>query len=69
VRDGLQHALAEISAFVAVAQLERLALPSRRAGWHHRASGHATLERDLDLYRRITTRIEDLAAVHFRDLH
>ena len=64
VGDRLQHALAEITLLIAVAQLERLAHARRCARRHCRASDCAPVERDVDFDCRIASRIENFAAVH-----
>ncbi len=69
VADRLRHALAEIAALVAVAQLERLALAGRRAGRHRRAPERAAVERDLHFDRGVAPRIENLSAVYGLYLH
>ena len=63
------HALAEIAALVAVAQLERLALTGGRARGHCRAAERAAVERDVDFDRGIAARVENLAADDALDLH
>ena len=60
--DRLEHALAEIAALVAVAQLDRLVRAGRGAGRHGGAAHRAVLQHDIDLDRRIAAAVEDLAA-------
>ena len=62
LRDRVQDALAAVAPFVAVAQFDRLVRPGRCAGGNRRTSGRAADERDFDFQRRISARIEDLAA-------
>ena len=59
-RDGLQHALAEVAALVAVAQLHRLALARRGARRHGGAAHGAALEDHLDLDGGVAAAVEDL---------
>ena len=61
VRDGGQHALAQIRARVSVAELDRLVLAGRRAGRHERPTQRAGVEHDVHLDRRIPARVEELA--------
>ena len=58
---GLQHALAQVAALVAVAQLHRLALAGRGARRHGGAAHRAAFEHDLDLDGRVAAAVEDLA--------
>jgi hypothetical protein len=67
VADGLQDALASVDGGVAVAQLDRLELPGRRAGGNGGAAGGAGLERDLDLDGGVPARVQDLAGVDIGD--
>ena len=68
VGHGVQHALAEVGALVAVAQLGRLELAGRRAGRHRRASRDAGAQCELDLDRRVAPRVQDLARMDLLDL-
>ena len=61
VADRVEHALAA-EAVAAVAQLDRLELPRRRAGRDDGAAARPAVEDDLDLDRRVAARVEDLAA-------
>ena len=63
VGDGVEHALAA-EALVAVAQLERLVLPGRRAARHTGPPERTVVEPDVDLDGGVAARIEDLARVH-----
>ena len=65
VRDRLRDALAAVRV-AAVAQLDGLELPRRRAGRHRGAAEGARLERDVDLDGRVAARVEDLAGVDRR---
>src|SRR5207247_1283452 len=67
VRHRAQHALAEVHAGIAVAQLDGLPLTGRGARGHGRPPGRAGVEPDVDLHGRIAARIEDLARVDTRD--
>ena len=69
VRDGPEHALAEVDTGVAVSQLDRLELPGRGARGHRSAADHARVERDLDLDGRVSPRVENLPRVNVSDLH
>ena len=59
---GLGHALAEVAALVAVAQLDRLVRAGRGARRHRRAALRAVLEHHVHLDRRVAAAIQDLAA-------
>jgi hypothetical protein len=61
VVDGLQHALAEVAALVAVAQLERLVLTRGRARGNGRAAHGAIRQADLHLERGVAPRVQDLS--------
>ena len=67
VAHGVQGALAAVDRLVAVAQLDRLELPGRRARRHGRATGRAGLEHDLHLDRRVAAGVEDLPGMHAGD--
>ena len=58
--DGLLHALAEV-AVAAVAQLDGLELPGRRAARHGRTAEGTVVEQHLDLDGGVAARVEDLA--------
>ena len=60
VAHRLEHALAAVRTRVAVAQLDGLELPRRRARRHGRAADRARLELDVDLDGRVAARVEDL---------
>ena len=53
ILNRLRHALAKPTALVAIAQLDRLVLASRRARRNRRASGRPVLENDLGFECRI----------------
>jgi hypothetical protein len=57
--DGLQDALAAITALVAVAQLDRLMLAGRGAGRHRRAARCAAFQLDIDLDGRVAARVQN----------
>src|SRR5690606_5473402 len=61
VVDRVRDALAP-EAVTAVAQLDRLELPGRRARGHDRTADRAALEHHLDLDRGVATGVENLAA-------
>ena len=67
VGDRLPDALAAVPPRIAVTQLQRLALAGGRARRDRRPSGPA-LDAHVDFDRRIAARIQNLAAVHARDL-
>ena len=60
--DGLLHALAEIAALVAVAQLDRLMRAGGRARRHRRAADRTVFENDIDLDRGVAAAVQDFAA-------
>ena len=68
VLDGLQDALAQVAALVAVAQLARLKGASRSARRHHRAAEAAVLEHDLDLDGGIAAAVENLTTVDVQNI-
>ncbi len=66
--DCLQHALAQITALVAITQFQRF---TRTGGGTGRSAGTgalATLQHDLGLYGRVTTGIEHLKGADFDDI-
>ena len=67
-RDGLQNALAAVTALVAVPQLVRLEGSGRRAGRHGRTLDDAVVQQHLHLDGRVSTRVEDLAGAYSLDL-
>ncbi len=66
--DGLQHAFAQVSVFVAVTKLVRLECTGRCAGRHCGTADRAIFEQDLDLNGRVPTRIQNLASAYSLDL-
>ena len=62
VLDRLEHALAEVAALVAVAQLDRLACPGGSARRHGRPAHDPGLEQHVAFDGGIAARVEDLAA-------
>lgn len=62
VLDSAQHALAEIAALVAVAQLDGFAGAGGRARRHGRAAHGAGLQQHVTFDGRVAARIQDLAA-------
>jgi hypothetical protein len=68
VGHGLEHALAEITGRVAVAQLEGLVGAGRGAGRDAGPAPGAVGQRDLDLDGRIAAGIEDLAGMDVLDI-
>ncbi|MDQ1137151.1 hypothetical protein QE410_001950 [Microbacterium sp. SORGH_AS 1204] len=65
--DGLQHALAAVTALVAVAQLVGLERAGGRAGGDGRPLDDSVVEEHLHLDGRVTARIQDLARVDSLD--
>ena len=63
---GLLHALAAV-ALAAVAQLDGLVLPGRRAGRHRRTGKCSVDQSYLDLDGRVASGIEDLAGPDLLD--
>jgi len=61
VGDGLTDAFAEVTAFVAVAQLERLVFAGARAAGDGGAANGAVLEGHVSLDSGVATRVEDFA--------
>ncbi len=64
VSDRFQHALAQIAALVAVAQLQRLAAAGGGARRHRRAALGAGGQDDVHLHCRITAGIQNLTALN-----
>jgi hypothetical protein len=60
--DRLGHALAEIAALIAVAQLDRLMLAGGGAGGYRGAALGAVFQLDIDLDGRIAATVEDFTA-------
>ena len=65
--DGLLDALAAEPQRVAVAQLDRLVLAGRRPGGHRGPGQRPVVQGDLDLDRRVPSRVEDLAGADLLD--
>src|SRR3546814_20867378 len=61
--DRLQDSLAEIARLVAVAHLDRFMRARGRARGHRRAAEAAVFQQDIDLDRRISSTVENLAAM------
>ena len=68
VRDGIEHALAQVAVLVAVAQLNGLELAGRRTGGNDGAAKRPVLERYLHLDGRVCAGIQHLACVYVLDL-
>ena len=68
VGDGLPDALAEVAAFVAVAQLERLVFAGARAAGHGGTAEGAVLEDHVSLDSGVAARVEDFAGQDAFDL-
>jgi hypothetical protein len=66
VLDRAAHPL-PTEGLLAVAELDRLELPGRRAGRHGRPAEGPGLETDVDLDGRVAARVEDLAGVDVGD--
>src|SRR5262249_46583224 len=64
---GVEDALAEEAALVAVAQLEGLARAGGRAGRHRRAAERAGVEEAIHFDGRIAARIENFTGVDLGD--
>ena len=62
--DGLADALAEVATLVAVASLGRLEGPGGGARRDGGTGERAVVETDLDLDRRVATRVQDLAGAN-----
>ena len=69
VVNSLEHALPAIAALIAITQLQRLVLARAGAGRHGGAAHRAVLQLDIDLQRRVASRVEDLPGVYGADLH
>ncbi|MNS75658.1 hypothetical protein D3C72_1091850 [compost metagenome] len=67
VLDGLQHALAEIAALVAVAQLDGLARTGRSARGHGRTAHGARFEQHVALDGGVASAVENFAADDVND--
>src|SRR3546814_4672941 len=61
--DRLQDSLAEIARLVAVAHLDRFMRARGRARGHRRAAEAAVFQQDIDLDRRISSTVENLATM------
>src|SRR3970282_1624345 len=68
VRDRPSHALAEIPALVAIAQLQRFTLAGRGAR-RHRGAAERLAGPQVDFNRGVAARVENLAAVNAGDVH
>src|SRR5688572_14980391 len=68
VGDGLSHALAEIAALVAIAQLQRFTL-ARRGARRYRGTAQRLAGPQVDFNRGVAARVENLAAVNAGDVH
>src|SRR6185295_17272171 len=66
VRHGVPHALAQVARLVTVAELERLALAGGGARGD-RGAPQLRAGADVDFYRGIAARVENLAPVNTRD--
>ena len=69
VLHGVQHALAQIAALVAVTKLEGLVLARRRAARYGCTAECARYGTNFDLDGRIASRVEDLSCVNLYNLH
>ena len=67
VGDRLEHALAEISGFVAVAEFQGFVFAGGSAGRNGGAAERARLEKHVGFNGGIAARIEDLAGVNASD--
>ena len=63
VIDGGLDALAQVTAFVAIAQLDGFESPGRSAGRNDRAGEGAVVQRDLNFDGRVAAGIKNLATV------
>ena len=68
VLHGAGHALAEVTALVAVTQLAGLVHAGGGAGGDGRAADGAVVEGDFDLYGRVAAAVKDLAGLDVNDL-
>ena len=68
VLDGLAHALAQVTALVAVAQLAGLVDAGGSAGGNSRAAHSAVVQGDLDLNGRVAAGVKYLARGDVNDL-
>jgi hypothetical protein len=64
---GLQHALAEVTLRIAVAQFDRFARTGRCARRHGGAAHHARFQQHIALDGRIAARVDDFAADDIND--
>src|SRR5439155_7354916 len=63
----LAHALPDVAAFIAVTKLHCFVGTGGRARWDGCASDVAGLEDDVDLYRGVSARVEDLSPLDAHD--
>ena len=63
-RDGLEDALAQVTALVAIAQLHCFMGARRRARRHGRAAGAAIFQHHVHFHGRIAAAVEDFAGVN-----
>ena len=67
LRDAVQHALAAVAGFVAVAQLHRLMRAGRGAGRHRGAPKGAAVQGHVALDGRVAAAVEDFAGGQIDD--
>ena len=67
IGDGFQHALPEITLFVAVAKLERFSLACGRARWDGGAAERPARKPDLHFDGRVPARIQNFSSMHAGD--
>src|SRR5690606_18860602 len=68
VRDRLRHALAEVAALVAVAQLHCFARAGRRTRGHSGTADGPRCQNDIGFHGGIAARVDDFAAADVDDL-
>ncbi|AAQ61119.1 probable phosphopyruvate hydratase [Chromobacterium violaceum ATCC 12472] len=67
VVNGLQHALAQVAALVAVAQFQRFPGTGGSAGRHRRAAHDAGFQQHVGFHGRIAAGVQDFASYHVND--
>ena len=67
IGDGLQHAFAAVTRFIAIAQFDGLMLAGGSSGRHRGGNGDAVIQAELHPQRWVAAGIEDLKSVNGSD--